>query len=345
MHRSNFSAAVLLLAVANPSISAFAPPRAGGHPFIHRFKCNNNSVSKTRLQDTEELASVLERAECSTYPVPSEPSTKTASSSNKNNKDDEDDIITNGTAERVQQNPLGKFADAASASVFAALHFNDKLKIKDSSKNLRVLWSRAYLNHVGMMKDEIAYQLLPESTRDIIHLLPKNGPLVNFQEFITSRTEFIDGAVESFLRGVDEITTAGEDGEKTKPQIVLFGAGYDTRSLRYNDKATFFEIDLPDIVEGKGRLQSYWKDLQKSQNKQDADITLPTRIGYDLNDAALADTKPSLTQVLTDAGLRRDVPTLFGEFHCIYYFYNLTHFIGHSFYSFSLGGCSLLCQA
>ena len=85
----------------------------------------------------------------------------------------------------------------------------DSLGIKDSSssKNLCVLWSRAYLNHFGKRVNSIAYQLLPERTRDVIKLLPMMGPLVDFQEFITSWTVFIDGAVNSFLHGDDEIET------------------------------------------------------------------------------------------------------------------------------------------
>ncbi len=142
----------------------------------------------------------------------------------------------------------------------------------------------------------------------MIKVLPKSGPLVSFQEFITSRTEFIDGAVDDFLKCAEE-ESLGDD----KPQIVLFGAGYDTRSLRYNGQADFYEVDLPDVVEGKGRLQSYWKDLQDGSNREardGKDIILPVRIGYDLNDAANP-SKPSITETLTEAGLRTDVPTLF----------------------------------
>lgn len=106
-------------------------------------------------------------------------------------------------------------------------------------------------NHVGSIKDDIAWQLLPASTRGIIKILPKSGPLVNFQEFIVSRTEFIDGAVDSFLQAVHD--KMDSEGGKKMPQIVLFGAGYDTRSLRYNRKADFFEVDLPDVVDGKGK--------------------------------------------------------------------------------------------
>lgn len=295
MTHSPYRVAVLLLVAQLNASNAFAPPT--------KLASIGPSSKTSRLYDTEDLVDVIEKVDCKTY-TPHDAVPKSSSSSNK-------DVVENGTAKRVQQNPLGKFSDAVSAAVFSALHYDDQLGIQDSSKNLRVLWSRAYLNHVGTMKDDIAYQLLPTKTRDFIKILPKNGPLVNFQEFITSRTKFIDSAVDSFLHGVVEEDSARSSGDKTKekPQIVLFGAGYDTRSLRYNDKATFFEVDLPEVVEGKGRLQQYWKDLQaKADNGED--VVLPTRLGYDLNDAA-DPTKPSLSESLTSAGLDPNIPTLF----------------------------------
>ena len=192
-----FSVCLLVLGGA-----AFAPPS--------RFVLNPARTAKTTsLRDAEDLVEQLDSADC----------TVAKSSIASLNKDD-DEVIENGTAKRVKQNPLGKFADFCSASTFSLLHFNDDLEIKDSSKNLRVLWSRAYLDHVGSMKDDIAYTLLPKSTRDVIKLLPKSGPLVNFQEFITSRTNFIDSTVDKFLDGVVD-----SHGRGVKPQIVLFGAG------------------------------------------------------------------------------------------------------------------------
>jgi methyltransferase (TIGR00027 family) len=197
----------------------------------------------------------------------------------------------------VKQNAIGEFADAASGAVFSVLHANDQLGIKDSSKNLRVLWSRALLDRAGHIEDPIAYDLLPEGTRGVIHSLPTNGPLVDFQEFITSRTAWIDGAVESFLRA----EVVQELPDSVRPQVVLLGAGYDTRSLRFRNSADFFEVDLPEVVEGKGRLQRRWRE-QKGE-----DFELPTRIGFDLNNARTE----SLTEVLIREGLRRDRPTLF----------------------------------
>jgi hypothetical protein len=214
----------------------------------------NKFESNTCLRVVEELVDVLDSVDCRVYPSDN----MTATNKSDNN---EEEVISNGTPERVQQNPLGKLADAiSSVSSTYSSTLMDSLGIKDSSssKNLRVLWSRAYLNHVGKMVDLIAYQLIPKRTQDVIKLLPMMVPLVDFQEFITSRTVFIDGVVDSFLRGVDEIETT----TTAKPQIVLFGAGYDTRSLRCNGRATFFDVDLPD-AEGKGRLQQwFWKDME-----------------------------------------------------------------------------------
>lgn len=157
---------LLLLSQRLQTVSSFVTPS----PII------NFKSSTLRALDTETLVDAIEKADCNAATTTLPPA-KTKKSSN-------DDVIVNGTAKRVQQNPLGKFADAVSSAFFSVLHYDDKLEIKDSSKNLRVLWSRAFLNHVGSLDDDIAYQLLPPSTRDIIKILPKSGPLVNFQEFI-----------------------------------------------------------------------------------------------------------------------------------------------------------------
>lgn len=284
--------AVSLMLFSSPllqTVTAFVTPS----PIVN---LKSSSSTLRRALDTETLVDAIEKVDCNAATISLTTTTTTK-------KDSNDDIIINGTAKRVQQNPLGKFADAVSSAFFSFLHYDDNLEIKDSSKNLRVLWSRAFLNHVGSLDDDIAYQLLPLNTRDIIKILPKSGPLVNFQEFIVSRTEFIDGAVNSFLQAVDD------NKEENKPQVVLFGAGYDTRSLRYNGMADFFEVDLPDVVDGKDKLQQYWKSLKDDEGNGDH-IILPTKIGYDLNDAADRE-KPSLIEALTEAGLRSDVPTLF----------------------------------
>ena len=73
---------------------------------------------------------------------------------------------------------------------------------------------------------------------------------------MTSRTNFIDAALDRFLNAVDE-TGAG------RPQVVVLGAGFDTRAMRYAERATaagasFFELDLPHVCSGKSGLWDRW---------------------------------------------------------------------------------------
>ena len=61
-------------------------------------------------------------------------------------------------------------------------------------------------------------------------------------EWIGSRTRFLDQAVDAFL------------AEHADPQVVVVGAGYDTRCARYSGRAKFFEVDLPSAVDAKKRI-------------------------------------------------------------------------------------------
>ena len=79
---------------------------------------------------------------------------------------------------QVAQGPFGKggalewvatLTDAWATLALAQLHFFDDDAVRDSSKNLQVLWSRALLAHNGQLQDPIAFQLLPKSTRWFIN--------------------------------------------------------------------------------------------------------------------------------------------------------------------------------
>jgi hypothetical protein len=64
----------------------------------------------------------------------------------------------------------------------------------------------------------------------------------------------------------------------------------------------FFEVDLPEIVEGKGRLYGKYVKEHPDRSK------LPTMLGMDLDEAKVPGT---LLGRLYDQGLKRDVPTMF----------------------------------
>ena len=86
----------------------------------------------------------------------------------------------------------------------------------------------------------------------------------------------------------------------------MIGAGYDTRSLRrQGPNVRFFEVDLPEIVDGKGRLYSKYTNAHPERS------TLPTMIGMDLDECRENNGKASIVERLVEAGLKPGVPTMF----------------------------------
>lgn len=87
--------------------------------------------------------------------------------------------------------------------------------------------------------DHIAVKILPRFIRVLFHISPVRNLLVRFfaplgvYEYVIARTKYIDAVFEKAL--ADEFD-----------QILLFGAGYDTRAFRFKDKAQhtrIFELD------------------------------------------------------------------------------------------------------
>jgi methyltransferase (TIGR00027 family) len=95
--------------------------------------------------------------------------------------------------------------------------------------------------------DHIAVKILPRFIRVLIHislfrnlLLRLFAPL-GVYEYVIARTKYIDAVFEKTL--ADRFD-----------QILLFGAGYDTRALRFQDKAQqtrIFELDEPHTQQAK----------------------------------------------------------------------------------------------
>jgi len=220
------------------------------------------------------------------------------------------------------QNVFGNVSDAVTGVIFSLLHAFDDCGIEDSSKNLRVLWVRALLNFRGKIDDDVANTLLPSNTRHLVtsewgaNLL---DPILPFAEWIKSRTDFIDAGLDHYLSS--PLCTDQATGIKLECNIVLFGAGYDTRALRYRhkhgSKANFIEVDLPSVVEGKSKL------YKKFQREQDPDWDLEkygsTFVPFDLNDAGGPNPR-SLIKTLRETGkLKKDIPTLFVSEAVLFY--------------------------
>lgn len=211
------------------------------------------------------------------------------------------------------QNIFGVVSDAVTGFAFDFLHAFDENPIADSSKNLRVLWVRALLNQVGRIDDPIAQTFLPPTTRSLV--TSEGGaslfqPILQFTEWIQARTDFIDEHVDHFLSAATSEEGEG-GGIPQECNIVLFGAGYDTRAIRYrhrhDQKINFIEVDLPDVTAGK---QTLYETFSKNE---DPDWTVGDRhslVPLDLNECGKDKTK--LMDTLREKGnLNPNLPTLF----------------------------------
>ena len=170
----------------------------------------------------------------------------------------------------------------------------------DSEKNLRVLWVRALLAAAGELKDDVASELLPSASRWVVSApLARTiwAPALPKLEWIKQRTEFIDETVDSFLAA-----NAG-----ASPQVVLIGAGYDTRALRYRTSAArFFEVDLPSVLPVKEAMATRFLAAEGGAARS---VGAEGRaLGVDLNKATMA--PPGVFAQLSGLGLDRSLPTL-----------------------------------
>jgi methyltransferase (TIGR00027 family) len=181
--------------------------------------------------------------------------------------------------------------------------FDKEGKLRDSSKNLRVLWTRALLANLGKINDPIAYNLLPRGTRKIVGPLaarslwssPIGAAAVAKLDWIVDRTNFIDKTVQQFLEETP--------GPK---QVIVLGAGYDTRSLRFQSSdIQFFEVDLPDIAIAKESLMTT-TSLNSNTKK---DIIQPKHFGFDLNTIATEQTS-LVNNLVEKKGLDTEIPTM-----------------------------------
>jgi len=219
---------------------------------------------------------------------------------------------SDAVSQAASQNSLGVASDAVSGLIFSFLHAFDDCGIEDSSKNLRVLWVRALMAHRGMIKDDVAATLLPKSTRALVTSDAGSrlfNPIIQFTEWIQARTDFIDGSLDAYLSS--PVCFDDKSKESLPCNVVLIGAGYDTRALRYrhaNDhKINMMEVDLPKVTEGKRRLYKQFQEREDPDWDVENGVTL---VPFDLNDCGGSVPK-SLVKSLYENGLKKDVPTFF----------------------------------
>ena len=191
-----------------------------------------------------------------------------------------------------------QLVDTLFETTFPLLYAFEPEGMLDSEKNLRVLWVRALLSAAGELDDDVAYELLPSASRWLVSPpLARTlwSPALEKLEWIAQRTGFIDSTLDTFLAST------------TSPcQVVLIGSGYDTRALRYMDRgATFFEVDLPDVITVKAKLNSKYLEA-KAGGKEFAASTSKRSLGCDLNKGM----GTVFERLQSECGLSADIPTL-----------------------------------
>lgn len=139
--------------------------------------------------------------------------------------------------------------------------------------------------------DHIAVEILPRFIKVLIHISLFRNLLVRFlaplgvYEYVIARTKYIDAVFEKAL--IDKFD-----------QILLFGAGYDTRALRFQGKAQhtkIFELDESHTQQAK------IKQLRK------CDLSIPSNLVFIPIDFE----KESLSQKLDVAGFQKGKRSLF----------------------------------
>lgn len=192
-----------------------------------------------------------------------------------------------------------KVLEVAFDAGFKLLYLGDDSGIRDSSKNLRVLWTRALLNSLGKINDPVAADLLPRKTRWVVgtsmaNLAWRDSPAVEKLDWIVDRTQFIDSQLDEFLEETQ--------GCSTNRQVVLLGSGYDTRALRYSQSnVDIYEIDIPEVVSMKSKMVNQYLE----NSSRESSITF---VPLDLNEALTRN--KNVVEVLKSQGFQEDLPTI-----------------------------------
>lgn len=145
----------------------------------------------------------------------------------------------------------------------------------------------------------LAYDLLPRGARWIVAGRVRGRYPRLHHANVEMRTAFLDGAVGDIVESLDgggDRTGGGLDG--TKVRLVSFGAGYDVRSVKFLERGLIdgaVELDLPQVVEAKGRLLGPRRLLRRRPELKD--LNMPLLLAADFNDVEAL--KVLLRDVLT----------------------------------------------
>jgi O-methyltransferase involved in polyketide biosynthesis len=189
---------------------------------------------------------------------------------------------------------IWKWAYRLQLASLKLLHAWDKLKPPNSSLSLPIIWWKALMRNPAAAW---SYDLLPSSTRWVAKLKAFFPPLHHSN--IELRTVFLDNR-----------TAAAAMAASGKIRLVVLGAGYDSRSLRFLENGLVeeaFELDLDQVITAKNVLLSSQRFKDRRPN-----CRLPKTVAVDLND--IENTRKVLTCLLkesSDNGSNQNTFTIF----------------------------------
>jgi methyltransferase (TIGR00027 family) len=146
-------------------------------------------------------------------------------------------------------------------------------------------------NECYRSEDALALQLLPNWVKVSIRIplmrsmFIKVAAAKGMYEYVIARTKYIDSVFKECL-------------EKKFDQILIFGAGFDTRALRFKDRVgmtKIYELDAPSTQQAK--IGQYQK----------RGLSIPSNVTF----VSIDFDKDSLPGKLAEAGLQKDRRTLF----------------------------------
>jgi hypothetical protein len=130
-------------------------------------------------------------------------------------------------------------------------------QIPNSSLSLPILWWKALMRNTNPSAAAWAYDLLPGPTRWIVKVFRRFFPPLHHVN-IQLRTTFLDNRTIAIANQVrSESSSSDQKYSNKRIRLVVLGAGYDLRSLRFLQAGIVdeaIEVDLPNVIQAKKAL-------------------------------------------------------------------------------------------
>mmetsp|Transcript_11699 Transcript_11699/g.16622 ORF Transcript_11699/g.16622 Transcript_11699/m.16622 type:complete len:396 (-) Transcript_11699:75-1262(-) len=175
-----------------------------------------------------------------------------------------------------------KVAWAIHKRLLPLLHLFDSCNLPNSSLNIACMWWKALSGNdrkSPVYDNGLSYDVLPSTTRLIVgRFFRKFYPRLHHAN-VEMRTAFLDNSITRVIEKVKKL----DDSKKVR--LITFGAGYDLRSVKFLERELIeeaVELDLAEVVEGKGRLLGTGKLLKRRPWLRK--VKMPKLVSSNLND-------------------------------------------------------------